>query len=1231
MDDTNLFKLPDLGEKPSPIENDPQLADIIAMSKTQQKTDNLQQQKQDKISVLDPTTATGISNAWLDQQLNANSISADGVPESDYIDEIGASLYKGVQGIGHMLTDIGSWVADPYSDKKYHDKNRNAVSDYFDSIKYKTDDEINKYVGYDPSLAEYRQKQLGDSYDSFIDKPSLGGFFGGVVWNALKSAPTSLADSADIIVSAPVGGEGVFAKIAVGLNATAKAERANVARTSLEALTKVKNLRADANLALKQDVGMPNMVSMYEKPNPGDIVLNAFKTKRNATLNTFNESKDILQKAKILKKEGVLNAATQEKLAKNLKVFNALMPINRATFALGASATADNARQFKKDNNGNAASLGHIALTTLAQTLMMGADWSSIKMGMGLNVVKKSTADKVKNIFLGTRDNIVKATKHGKAYLIGDMIINSGFDVLKVAGAGLATNYIQQWTDIIGAQAGTAKHGSLSDVISNKKNQKEAALAGISGAGMTAAMRMTPMAVGVPLKATGIAATNMATKAFQAGQNHLTNLNYAMLSKDKRAEFNAKHEARVQAAEAELQAHNDAIDKIKNAKSMEELNNINDPAVASEVQHIIDSNFGSTTVHDEVRNAKSINDLMNVSDTIAKFTKAQTDKLNKPISEITPQELTTIKENVISANRAMHMANEGKADTELSNKIDFIKTPEELFKIVDEKDSEGKPLLSNELIGRIKAFKDNSNSVVPDKITDKQFSKLKEDIRKQDPELSDSIDNAKTLKDLSDIKELSADSKDSIKSMKEKLAFAALDSDKPNVYDTDKFNKLKTELKQVIQDNQKSPVMEQVKDKIDSIKNAAIAQHNEAITAKKLKLETERAKDYSYELYKNAKEGVKGIGKYIAGQFSDETVAAVLKAARTTKDLTSAAAKATLDTVKDADKSTVRAMIDDVARGKLNKRLYDFSKSELEDLKKSFRGNKKAQDVISRVQKNQQKALKAMGLSEDSKSDGLLGWLSDTTKSILKSPLAYRTQGLLHVKLNDLKDSKTIDKISKILDSVEEDSKKPDSKKLTSDQERILQHLKENVKKAKAALEEENNKVHIVKSELPKENTVSDEQKIADKINSSFSDTVNKVMNGELIITDKNVDGLNKEDIGTILSLGNQKLNDVMSDKNKYLTQEQLNNLEKASDSIMEHSKLPKEELTALAGNSAINYISTVEQSIASIDIENLANTNKGTSLENIDTIQLKEKEVKEAENKLKEFAKELGIKICDI
>lgn len=1147
MDNTNPFDLSGVGISALPETATADFTKVLSVS--QQKTNNLQQQKQDKLQQLSPATSDADYNTYFTNLLNSQNTPTDGVPESDLVDEVQAALYKGGQGVGHMLTDIGAWATSSMGDGR--------LSKSLSDINYKTDAEVNKYVDYNPSNAEYRQKQLSDSYDSLMKDPSLGGF-GDVVLNALKSAPTALADSSAIIATMPLGGEGLFAKVAEGLNIAADAERANVARTSLEALTKVKNLRAARTAEEPIIAPMTGLIQPIKTTTPQD--LNLFRTAPKVdNILIKDNAKAIIHKASILKREGVLNTVTKEKLAKSLKAFNDLMPINRASVTLGSSFAADDARKFKKDNNGKAASIGHVALDTIAQTLMMGADWSTIKMGMGLDTVKKSTADKVKNIFLGAKDNIVKATKHGKSYLIGDMLINSAYDVLKVAGAGAATNYVQQWVGIIGAQAGTAKHGSLSDVIANKANQKNAALAGASGAGMTAAMRMAPMAVGVPLKATGIAATNIATKTFQAGQNHLTNLNYAMLSKDKRAEFNAKHEARVQAADAELQAHNDAIDKIKNAKSLDELNNIDDPAVASEVQHIIDSNFGSTTVHNEVRNTKSVEDLMSISGTIAKLAKTQVDKLNKPVNEITPQELIAIKEDIISSNRAMNMANEGKADTELSNKIDSAKTPEELFKMMNEKDSKGNPLLPNELIGRIDSFKGDSNS---NKILDEQF------------------------------------------------------------------NTFKTELKQSIQNNKKSPVMEHVNSKIDSIKNAAIAQHNEAITSKKLKLETERAKDYSYALYKNAKEGVKGIGKYIAGQFSDETVAAVIKAAKTTSDLTSAAAKATLDTVKDADKSTVRAMIDDVARGKVNKRLYDFSKNELEELKKSFKDNKKAQDVINRVQKNQQKAVKAMGLSEDSKSNGLLGWLSNTTKSILNSPLAYRTQGLLHVKLNDLKDSKIIDKVSKVLDSVEKDLKKSDGKKLTPDQEKQLQKLKDTVEKAKVVLEEETKKAQ---SELTKDSGDSTEQKVANKINSSFSDTVNKILNNELTITDKNVNDLNKEDIGTILSLGHPAFDNAMDNKNNHLTANQLDSIKKASDSIIEHSKLSKEERTLLAKNGVLNYANTVEKSIDSVEKENLANANKGTSLENIDTIRLKEKEVKEAENKLKEFADELGIKICGI
>ena len=139
------------------------------------------------------------------------------------------------------------------------------------------------------------------------------------------------------------------------------------------------------------------------------------------------------------------------------------------------------------------------------------------------------------------------------------------------------------------------------------------------------------------------------------------------------------------------------------------------------------------------------------------------------------------------------------------------------------------------------------------------------------------------------------------------------------------------------------------------------------------------------------------------------------------------------------------------------------------------------------------------------------------------------------------------------------------------------------------------------------------------------------MINNELTITKDNVDDLSKEDIGTILSLGHPAFDKVTDNKNNHLAPKQLDNLKKASDSIIDYSKLSKEELKNIAGNSAKNYGSTVRESIASVEKENLVNTNKGTSLENIDTIPLKEKELQDAQDKLKEFAKELGIEICGI
>jgi len=250
-------------------------------------------------------------------------------------------------------------------------------------------------------------------------------------------------------------------------------------------------------------------------------------------------------------------------------------------------------------------------------------------------------------------------------------------------------------------------------------------------------------------------------------------------------------------------------------------------------------------------------------------------------------------------------------------------------------------------------------------------------------------------------------------------------------------------------------------------------------------LQTYRAKDYGYGIYKNAKKGIGTIGKAVAEQFSDETIKAIVNTAKKTKDITKAVLDGTLEAALNTDKSTARAFIDDVSNGKANKRIYDFSSKQLTELAKAFEGNKKAQDLIRKAQIRKSKALKDLGLEGNKESTEILDIITSTATNLSNSSVADKLRGLFSVSVDKISDSNVVKKMKDVMDSIETDTDLKE--KLTPDQYKHYRNLEK-------AIEEAENELSSEKSKLKKDDT----QKAKETHN--FPKIVDKVANGDIVI-----------------------------------------------------------------------------------------------------------------------------------
>jgi len=957
-------------------------------------------------------------SGYTDAEINAMIAdrNKDIAPESDYMDEIQASLYRGAQLIGRGGADALSWGADKLGIPQ--------ASKFLDSIDWKSDDEINDAVGYDPSAAELAYQKQKDAYKAFTKNVDLSSGWD-LVTSTANTLPHMLADNADIIATLapnPLGPEAYIAgKFASGAEKAAQAAEAAKLANSSKALDRIKAV----GQAPKTQVGVTSKLVQPEAQT-----LSKFAKSPLSHDEIAMARQAILKDAQQFKKAKNAEIESNLKLADRLRTVNNYVPINKRSILYGSGMAAENNRKFAENNDGEGRDLLTNIADAVAETALLGATLRAGKDAVGLGSGAKEA---VKNIFTDTAKSVEHAMANGAKDEIKSSVANSAAQVAKLFGEGAAVNYTQEWLQILGQQLNSKDKGDLMSVISDKKNQDKANIAAISGAALAGAPKVAYHAAKVPL--------NIGTSAISAGVKKVKDrvaekakaASLAVLPAEERERLHAQHVARKKAQESEIKLHEKALEDIAKAETFEDLQNIKDAAVQEKVNDIIDDHFGSKTLHKQINEAKTVDDLKGISDVIDT-------KVNQKLKENSEYSLDKLKQDLIYENRQDHLTKNQKGN---ADSIRNATTVDELNNIAGlNKQQKGAVFAQEKNIFRPDAEIDiGEGQTVQGKIIDTSPDGTKHQVKYIDPQTKE----AKTKTVTNDkVTPLSADKVDL-------------------THHNERLNKLKNYLLKVEKESNPS-ITDKLNSNVESIKNYAIAQHKGAIATKKLWIEKQRASDYLGAAFDSSKRGFKAMSEKI----SPETREAIANTLGTAKQLTNDTINTMVDLAKEPEKSAVRGMFTDLLNGRMNERLYDLSDKQLDELSPKLAGNKKAQDIVYMIKKNRNKAKKEFGLdTEEASKGGFLGKLDAMTNS----PIAYKLYGLMSAGVDKIKDTATLNKVKDTFDSITEE----DVKNMDKEEKQVYDTVAKDIEIAKQNLQ--NKKDEVINAKEKDLNTKAEDSK----------------------------------------------------------------------------------------------------------------------------------------------------------
>ena len=226
------------------------------------------------------------------------------------------------------------------------------------------------------------------------------------------------------------------------------------------------------------------------------------------------------------------------------------------------------------------------------------------------------------------------------------------------------------------------------------------------------------------------------------------------------------------------------------------------------------------------------------------------------------------------------------------------------------------------------------------------------------------------------------------------------------------FDELKSKLLDALDNRYDKVDLEQ---NLDKIKNRAIAQYNKQIELDKEANRIINAKDVvsqvSSNLYEKTKEQV---DKVLPKEVRD----AIVEQAKKGVDLAKTGVEVVADEVKNLNKSAVKGIIDDIANGKPNEAIYNFSTAQLEDLKQGFKDNEKAAKIIAKVLK-QKEATVGTFKKHLAKDTSLFDKVVDVTGKILTSNIGVKARGLSVITKEFLTDSDNLSRSKKVIKDLE--------------------------------------------------------------------------------------------------------------------------------------------------------------------------------------------------------------------
>lgn len=320
--------------------------------------------------------------------------------------------------------------------------------------------------------------------------------------------------------------------------------------------------------------------------------------------------------------------------------------------------------------------------------------------------------------------------------------------------------------------------------------------------------------------------------------------------------------------------------------------------------------------------------------------------------------------------------------------------------------------------------------------------------------------------------------------------------------------------------------------RVETIKNAAIAQYNKDIDITKATNTFTKGKDIVQRVATNAYEKAKAKGQELVDAIPQEAVDKVVELINDGKELTTETVETVISELKGIDKSVARALLDDLVSDKPTKAtvtaLTKLNIETLGVLEKALKSNPKALRKV-KAAKDRKIEIRNQFFGDDAKITTVIKKakaagkkIMDKLKGLVNEDTATKVKGLKSILVSSINDSETLKDLSEFVDDI-----KTDSEGLASESAEFLDSFKKEIKAKGEELKKKG------EEEVKKE---KEEKKTAEKeaiANRDFA----TMSRDELGKISKNFDEF-------IYSLSEQDVKDIEKNKNlKKVTKESIRNV----------------------------------------------------------------------------------------